>query len=184
MARYRHYRNPTQSGICVFITTTVLDFVPVFRQPSLADIALLELLKMHRKQSARLNAFVVMPEHIHFLTTLPPDLNSIEFVGTLKSRLALAVKPRLSHELRAQFDQQRGLNRREFWRPSFRGFAVEGEDVFWQKARYIHLNPVRRGLVSSADEYRWSSARLFLGGHWSSEAGLEFALNDLPLCTE
>ncbi|MFI5385970.1 MAG: REP-associated tyrosine transposase [Fimbriimonadales bacterium] len=179
MARYRHYRNPTEPGICFFATTTILDFVPVFRDPRLADLAIREVVSVHRKHRARLNAFVVMPEHLHFVTTLAPDQDCIFFVGRLKTRLAEAVLPKLTETTRALFNHQRGLNRREFWRPSFRGFQVEGDDVFWQKVEYTHLNPVRRGLVLYPEEYRWSSARLFLRGHWSEERGLSFTLEDL-----
>jgi len=33
--------------------------------------------------------------------------------------------------------------------------------MIWQKINYIHANPVKAGLVSSAKEYRWSSFRSF-----------------------
>ena len=32
-----------------------------------------------------------------------------------------------------------------------------------QKVNYIHLNPVRAGLVARAEDYRWSSARQWWG---------------------
>jgi len=180
VARYRHYRNPIEPGICVFVTTTVLDFVPVFRNRRLGDIAVRELAAVHRKHQARLHAFVVMPEHFHFVSTLAETENSIAFVGRLKTRIAEAILPELTLEEKAMFDMQRGLNLRQFWRPSFRGFKVEGDDVFWQKMEYTHLNPVRRGLVLYPEQYRWSSAKLFLGGHWSETEGLRFRMEDLP----
>jgi len=33
--------------------------------------------------------------------------------------------------------------------------------MIWQKINYIHANPVKAGLVSSAKDYRWSSFRSF-----------------------
>jgi REP element-mobilizing transposase RayT len=179
MARQRHYQNPVKAGICVFVTTTILDFVQVFREPKLADLAIRELALHHRKKGARLHAFVIMPEHIHFLSTLPPDQNSIAFVGRLKTRLADEIIPRLDPLTRSKFDQQRGLNRRVFWQRSFRGLEVEGQDMFWQKAEYIHLNPVRRELVLYPEDYRWSSARLFLKGCWDDLRGLTLKMEDL-----
>ena len=39
---------------------------------------------------------------------------------------------------------------------------VFSEAFFMQKVNYIHLNPVRAGLVAQAEDYRWSSARYWL----------------------
>jgi REP element-mobilizing transposase RayT len=100
MARQRHYRNPVDAGICVFVTTTILDFVPIFREPKMADLFIVEMLRIHRKYGARLQAFVVMPEHVHMLITLPEDKAALAFVGKLKSDTALAILPRLSPEVR------------------------------------------------------------------------------------
>lgn len=179
MARQRHYRNPVDPGICVFVTTTILDFVPVFGDPKFADMAVRELARIHRKEGARLHAFVIMPEHMHFLSTMPIDQNSISFVGGLKSRMGELIVPKLDALTRAKFDMQRGLNRRVFWQRSFRGLEIDGEEMFFQKAEYIHLNPVRRELVLYPEEYRWSSARLFLKGLWHEERGLTFKMEDL-----
>ncbi|HTQ10911.1 MAG TPA: transposase [Fimbriimonadaceae bacterium] len=179
MARQRHYRNPVDPGVCVFATTAVLDYVPVFFQDRLARIAIRELVRMHAKHEAKLHAFVLMPEHLHLLSTMPRHMNSIQFVGDLKSKMADAILPHLDEATQAGFAMQIGLGRRVFWKRSFRAFEVEGDDVFWQKVQYIHLNPVRRGLVTYAEDYRWSSARLFLAGKWRGKEGLSFALGDL-----
>jgi putative transposase len=179
MARQRHYRNSTAPGICLFATTTVLDFVPVFKQDRLARLAIHRFLQVHRRHGARLHAFVFMPEHLHFLTTLPDHLDSTRFAGDLKTKIAQGVLPHLDAPTKSKFAMQTGLNRRVFWQRSFRGFSVEGEEIFWQKATYIHLNPVRRKLVQYAEDYRWSSAKLFMAGKWNSENGLEFDVSDL-----
>lgn len=40
-------------------------------------------------------------------------------------------------------------------------FEIYGEDTFMQKVNYIHQNPVRAGLCQSADDYVFSSSRLW-----------------------
>jgi putative transposase len=181
MARQRHYRNPTEPGITVFVTTTILDFVPIFNLRNLADIAVRELANHHKKQGAALHAFVVMPEHMHFLTRLPPTQNASTFVGRFKSRLTDFILPELSPDWRAKFNQQRGLNAREMWKVGFRAFTVERGSVFDQKVNYIHCNPIRRELVEDPHTYRWSSAYLHEQSLWIEEHGLVFAPNDLAL---
>jgi REP element-mobilizing transposase RayT len=179
VARQRHYCNPTEPGVCVFATTAVLDYVPVFFQDRLAQLAIQVMSRVHRKHRSQLHAFVVMPEHLHFMSTMPQHMNSIQFVGDLKTKIAEAILPELDDTTRARFSMQTGLNRRVFWKRSFRGFEVEGQDIFLQKANYIHLNPVRRGLVSYSEDYPWSSARLYLAGKWDEDQGLQFELEDL-----
>jgi putative transposase len=46
---------------------------------------------------------------------------------------------------------------------------ITGEDAFMQKVNYIHLNPVRAGLVEHPDEYLYSSARQWHGKPLESE---------------
>lgn len=74
---------------------------------------------------------------------------------------------------RRDFDQQRGLNRRQFWKYSYRSIEIAGDKMFWQKMEYVHLNPVRAGYVERAEDYRWSSARFLASGDWSEETGLD-----------
>jgi len=57
--------------VCVFATTTVLDFVPVFYEDSVARLAIREMARIHQKHRALLHAFVIMPEHLHFISTMP-----------------------------------------------------------------------------------------------------------------
>jgi hypothetical protein len=38
---------------------------------------------------------------------------------------------------------------------------IFSEDMFMQKVNYIHQNPVRLGLVERAEDYRWSSVRIW-----------------------
>jgi len=57
-----------------------------------------------------------------------------------------------------------GFNRRHrrcgpLFQGRFKGIVVERDYHYWELSRYIHLNPVRAGLVASPEEYRWSSCR-------------------------
>ena len=45
------------------------------------------------------------------------------------------------------------------WQPRFYDFVVFSERKRVQKLRYMHRNPVKRGLVDSPDQWTWSSFR-------------------------
>ncbi|MCH8275329.1 MAG: transposase [Armatimonadetes bacterium] len=173
MAEWFHrYKNFGQSGDVVFITTTILDFVPVFSRPHLADLMTGGLLDDHRHYAATLYAFVVMPHHIHFLVRLPERRDASWFLNRVKSNAAKRLLPHTDAELRRSLAVQQGLNQRMFWRPSFRSFPVKTLEQFVQKVEYIHANPVRAGLCEGPAAYRWSSAWMYEAGIGSWENGL------------
>jgi putative transposase len=61
----------------------------------------------------------------------------------------------------------RQLNEAEggsFWQPRYYDFCVWSEAKRLEKLKYIHRNPVRRGLVSSPEQWRWSSFRHYVSG--------------------
>jgi len=46
----------------------------------------------------------------------------------------------------------------QVWQPSFRDFTIYTKELLLEKIAYIHDNPIRKGLVSEASGYRFSSA--------------------------
>jgi hypothetical protein len=48
--------------------------------------------------------------------------------------------------------------------PRFRDFNVYSKQKHVEKLRYIHRNPVRRGLVEKPEDWEWSSYRFYLKG--------------------
>jgi len=93
--------------------------------------------------------YVVMPEHVHLLLN-EPDRNT--FAQAIKS-LKQGVARRLA--LRAKDS---------FWQARYYDFNVWSEGKFVEKLRYIHRNPVKRGLVERPEDWRWSSFRHYASG--------------------
>jgi len=50
------------------------------------------------------------------------------------------------------------------WQPRYYDFNVWSEAKRVEKLRYIHRNPVKRGLVQSPEDWAWSSYRHYLSG--------------------
>ncbi len=97
--------------------------------------------------------YVVMPEHVHLLVSEPERDTLARAIQSLKQsvarRLALrAVDP--------------------FWQARYYDFNVWSEMKFVEKLRYIHRNPVRRGLVARPEDWLWSSFRHYATGESSA----------------
>ena len=57
-----------------------------------------------------------------------------------------------------------GARENRFWQARFYDFNVWTEKKRIEKLRYIHRNPVKRRLVESPEQWRWSSFRWYLSG--------------------
>ena len=106
--------------------------------------------------------YVVMPEHIHLLVTEPEVGNPSIVMQVLKQRTARALLPRRKRRdprQRNLFGDEPG--QRAFWQARFYDFNVWTTKKRAEKLRYMHRNPVKRGLVKSPEQWRWSSYRFY-----------------------
>ena len=90
--------------------------------------------------------YVVMPEHVHLLVNEP--------------RRALLSKAIQALKLSVSLRSRKG----PFWQAHYYDFNVNAHEKFVEKLRYIHRNPVKRGLVAKPEEWLWSSFRHYQTG--------------------
>ena len=141
------------------------------RQPLLGtvrrrDLFLKILEQVRRRYRFVIVGYVVMPEHFHLLISEPQR-------GT-PSTVMQAVKLGLARRVLAERKRQRTSGQRELWeggpehiwQARFYDFNIWTEHKRMEKLRYMHNNPVKRGLVLQPEE--WSSFRSYVYG----EAGL------------
>jgi putative transposase len=131
-----------------FITFSCFHRLPFLEAPGPKETveAVLELTRA--RHQAGVYAYVLMPEHIHLLINEPPSL--------LVARFLKALKQITSRQLRG--------DRRQFWQPRYFDSNIHGETARSEVIRYIHGNPVKRGLVASAEQYQWSSFNHYATG--------------------
>lgn len=124
-----------------FVTTVTAQRRALFRCESAANLLLETLLEYRSRQKYLLHEFVIMPDHLHALITPASDV-SLE-------RAIQFIKGGFSYRLRSRFT---------VWQPSFTNHRIRSADDFEQHAEYIHMNPVRAGIVAEAGQYLYSSA--------------------------
>jgi len=101
-----------------------------------------------------------MPDHFHMVVN-PRDGRVREFLGALKSLTARSLIETTGGTafIRPAPDADGSIN--QVWQDSFKAVPLWSNWMIWQKINYIHANPVRAGLVTSARDYKWSSFRAF-----------------------
>jgi len=90
-----------------------------------------------------------MPEHVHLLISEPD-----------RAKLSLALQMLKQNVARRLREVEGG----PFWQPRYYDFNVWSEAKRIEKLRYIHRNPVKRGLVESPEDWAWSSFRHYISG--------------------
>lgn len=93
--------------------------------------------------------YVVMPTHLH-LRLSPHNRNLSDIMRELKARTG--------HEI----SRRRGVPG-PIWQASYFDTIIRRVRNFWQKLEYIHRNAVEAGLVKSAEDWKWSSYRHYIG---------------------
>ena len=152
-----------------FVTSTILEWLPVFTTAASCDILVESLEFCRREKGLRLYGWVIMEHHFHAVVD-GPDLSQI--MADLKKFTAKRLIEQLPKEGRnwllteLNYYRQRHKTRSTYqvWQEGFHPQAVFTDAVMQQKLDYLHANPVRRGLVASPEHWRYSSAHEWLGG--------------------
>jgi putative transposase len=131
-----------------FITFSCFHRLPFLEAPAARKMFEFVLEQTRARHEARLYAYVLMPEHIHLLINEPPLILVAQFLKALKQIT--------SRKLRG--------DRRQFWQDRYFDSNIYGETARSEVIQYIHRNPVKRGLVASAEQYRWSSFNHYATG--------------------
>lgn len=142
------YRGTTYGGT-YFITASANEKQSLFQSEQMAQLFTEVLFHYQRQGKYHLHEFVVMPDHFHLLLTpiIPVTIEkSVQFI-----------KGGFSYRARKELGFAG-----EIWQSSFYDRRVRDAEEYSRFRHYIHMNPVRRGLVPAPGEYPHSSARLKL----------------------
>jgi putative transposase len=100
-----------------------------------------------------------MPEHVHLLVGEPRRRNLSVAIKALKQSVARRVLGRARRACGRQGELFGGDVPRRFWQARFYDFNVWSAKKRIEKLRYLHRNPVERGLVRCPEDWQWSSFR-------------------------
>ncbi len=151
----------------LFISLVAKDRLPVFKTDVIKTIICRALDEARKSGGFLLFAYVIMLDHLHLLTDEPKSsADVLRFIKGITARGVidyLKENNYLSSLAKLCRDEWKRGHKYSLWQQEKNVFSVFSEAVFMQKVNYIHLNPVRAGLVDRAINYRWSSARIWQG---------------------
>jgi putative transposase len=117
------------------------------------------------------HGYVVMPEHFHLLITEPEVGDPSVVMKVIKERFSKQVhaseeSSRKAHSC-AENANEWGTHadpkaKERIWQKRFYDFNVWSAQKQTEKLKYMHRNPVKRGLVERPEQWPWSSFRAYL----------------------
>lgn len=157
-----------------FLTITVVYWIDIFTRKAYRDDILSSLEYCIQNKGMLLFGYVIMSNHVHFIVQ-SKDGELSNLIRDFKKFTATTILNRLQTEPEGRREWMLGLfkdatqthsrNKNfQFWQYGNHAIEIYSEIFLWSKLDYIHLNPVRAGLVSQASAYLYSSASNYVNG--------------------
>ncbi len=127
-----------------FVTFSCYERRPYFNSSEAREVFERSLERARKRYRFGVLAYVVMPEHVHLLVSEP----EAEPLSKALQSMKLSVSKQSA--------------RRPFWQERYYDFNVFTQRKRVEKIRYVHRNPVRRGLVERPEEWVNSSYLTYL----------------------
>ena len=129
----------SEPGRAYLITAVVHERRPLFGDWRLGRLLVTEFRRLHEEQRVNSLAWVIMPDHFHWLVQLEAHTLA-RLMQVTKSRSTLSIN--------------RALNRQgAFWQTGYHDRALRNDQDLRPFARYIIANPLRAGLVEKIGDY-------------------------------
>jgi putative transposase len=135
-----------QSGCFHFVTFSCFHRLPHLGRVEAQSLFERSLEVMRIRYDFVVSGYVIMPEHVHLLMSEPTNALLSKAIQALK--LSVSVQQ----------------TERPFWQARYYDFNVHNELKRVEKLRYMHRNPVKRGLVEKPEDWAWSSFRHYAMG--------------------
>ncbi len=160
MVRYRHHTFNNPDDI-YFITVALKDRNKPFCQAKEFSTILRCLANSTISENGKLLAYVINPDHIHFLLK-QGDVSFSTRIQTFKIQSNYAI-----------FGEQK-----PFWQKRFWEHRIKSEKEYINHIEYIHYNPVKHGNIQNPKDWRYSSFNKFVV---KGLYDLEWSCNDLAI---
>ena len=160
-----------------FITFTVVDWIDVFTRQTYKDVIIESLDYCIQNKGMILYGYVIMSNHIHMIIQ-SQEATLSDLIRDFKKFTAKSILEKIqnSPESRREWMLERfklateshSRNKNyQLWQYGNHPEEVYSNKFMWTKLDYIHLNPVRAGIVEKASHYVYSSA-----SNYVSDSGL------------
>ena len=151
-----------------FITCSCYRRQAWLASPQRRDLFLAVFEEVRRRYGFVVVGYVVMPDHIHLLISEPEKGDPSRVMQAIKQGFSRRVLKSVRKRRVAAQLELFAVGSEHVWQRRFYDFNVWTARKRIEKLRYLHRNPVVRGLVQEPEEWPWSSYRSYAFGEEGS----------------
>lgn len=158
-----------------YLTLTIVGWADVFTRNHYKNIIVDSLAYCQREKGLIVYAYVVMSNHLHLMVAANPSSKGLSAImGDFKKFTAKQIIKRITHQAESRREWLLNLfayhakyntnnSKYQVWIQDNRPIELVTPKWIIQKLNYIHLNPVRAGIVAKPSHYLYSSAANYMG---------------------
>jgi putative transposase len=161
------YRRAKIEGATYFFTVVTNNRVSVFNDPHMVQLLRLAIKKIKDKHPFTIDAFILLPDHLHCIWTLPSDDSDF----SMRWRL---IKSGFSRNYKTALGSTPVIRKKEspVWQGRFWEHLIRDENDFKRHVEYIHYNPVKHELAKAPKDWKYSSFHRFVAkGKYNNDWG-------------
>ena len=160
------YKFVIENGV-YFITSTIVEWIPVFTCKEYFDIIIKSLKFCRESKNLKIYAFVILENHVHLVVSAENISNIIRDLKKYTARKLIdkAIdddKNWLLNKFEFYKKKHKSNSKYQVWQEGVHPQLIENEDILRQKIEYIHNNPVLRGYVAKPEYWMYSSASNYI----------------------
>lgn len=159
-----HNHTHYQDYSCFFITTSCFERQHLLCDEQCFDIIIENFKFYNQKYKAGIIAYVLMVNHIHFIIYFEEENRLSDYMRDFKKFTSLRIREHLQvayPEKASELVYERRTQKFKVWEDFFDGQHLYSRRVCEVKIDYIHDNPVKAGLVTRPEFYKYSSAAFY-----------------------
>lgn len=151
-----------------FLTCTIVQWLPIFTRPEAVAIIFDSWEYLRQRDRFQLYGYVILENHLHLIAQAPQlDRCIARFKSFTARQIIDLLQQRNAQTLLRQLAFAKPTHKcdraYQLWQEGVHAELILDEAMMRQKLDYIHHNPVKRGYVDDPEDWRYSSARNYLG---------------------
>lgn len=167
------YKIRHQQGM-YFLTTAITRWVDIFSRQVYRDILIDSWRYCQQHKGFQVHAFVIMTNHIHLIASCAEPYKLEDIMRDWKAHTARQILEHLHNKSRLESRRdwllylfeyfavgKKNKQNYQIWQHDNHPIVLYSEQVIAQKLDYIHLNPVKAGLVEKPEDWKYSSAPFY-----------------------
>ena len=152
-----------------FITSTTVEWIPVFTSEKYFQILTESITFCQKNKGLKVMVYVILDNHFHVICKddkLTDTMRSLKgfTANRIIEQLEADNKTWLLNQLSFYKKKHKTESTYQVWQESFHPKEILTDDILEQKINYIHFNPVKRGLVTEPEHWKYSSAGYYYNG--------------------